>query len=95
MKICPDCHQPLRRSDNGAGMSADLPKGTIVLACLACRQITALGSGKWITMDHEWRKTLKLLAGAAAEKKSTEQAIAEASENDPRWDTYQVLKGRI
>jgi hypothetical protein len=95
MTNCPDCHLRLRRSDNGAGMSADLPKGAVVLACQPCRQVTILGSGKWIRMDAEWRKTLKLIAGATAEQKSIEQSVAEATPDDPRWDTYEILEGRI
>jgi hypothetical protein len=95
MTHCPDCRHKLRRSNNGAGMSSGLAPGVVVLACEPCRQVTILGSGRWLPMGGEWRKGLRDLAGMTAEKKSIEQSIAEASENDPRWDTYEILEGRI
>jgi hypothetical protein len=95
MTRCPDCHQPLRRSDNGAGMSEGLPGGTVVLACTSCRKITIEGSGQWLPMTGDWRQGLRVVAGMTAEKKSIEKSIAEAAENDPRWDSYEIHEGRI
>jgi hypothetical protein len=66
-------------------MSTDMPTGTVVLACLDCRQITVLGAGRWIKMDAEWRKGLRLLAQITKEAMDTAQEVMESPIEDPRW----------
>jgi hypothetical protein len=68
-------------------MSADMPAGTVVLACLSCRKVTILGSGSWISMIiGDWREPLKTLAGNVEVDKNTFKEVMETPIEDPRWE---------
>ena len=47
MTHCPKCHQLLRRSEGGGGLSSGWPEGTVILVCLGCQRACIEGDGRW------------------------------------------------
>lgn len=66
-------------------MSADMPDGTVVLFCQACRKFGLEGVERWIPAQGDWRETLRTLAGHAKEQRDVMQAVMETPISDPRW----------
>jgi hypothetical protein len=90
MIICPICLRVLRRSTGGAGLSAGMPEGTVVLACMECRRFTVEGSGRWVGSGTpggtDLIESLRILASVAKQKRDTTKAIMESDIDDPRWE---------
>jgi hypothetical protein len=83
---CPRCHQPLKRSSNGGGISAGMPEGTVVLYCGNCRQATVDGSGRWVDVGPGFRESLSLLAGGVKQETDARQEAMTSDWSDPRWE---------
>lgn len=86
MMHCLRCSQLLRRSTGGGGMSAGLPEGSVVLACMGCRQFSVEGSGRWVGSGEGMMEALRLLAGAAKQERDATKEMMESSISDPRWE---------
>ncbi len=90
MTNCPACHQPLRCSSGGGGLSANLPEGSVVYACMSCRKFTVEGSGRWVGAGTpggaDLLESLRVLATAAKQNRDAYKAMMESPIEDPRWE---------
>lgn len=86
MTNCPRCHQLLKRSSNGGGISAGMPEGTVVLYCSQCKQATVDGSGQWVGIGQQYRESLRLLAGGVKQETDAREEAMTSDISGPRWE---------
>lgn len=87
---CPTCHQPLKRSFGGGGMSAGFPEGSVVLMCQVCRKFGLEGSDKWVEGKGNWRELLRGLAGNVKADQDAVKMAMETDIRDPRWEEVEM-----